>query len=537
VFAGNTERGLDQRICVECNRQFTGLYTACPHDGALLRPIIQDPLIGTVLAGNYEILDVLGQGGMGVVYRGKHSLMERIVAIKMLLSQLISDTNSVKRFQQESKAAARLKHPHIIDVYDFGISPAGQPYIVMEFLEGTPLSDLIKKEGQIGVERSIKLISQACDALDHAHKQGVVHRDLKPSNIVLTQYDEEKDYVKVVDFGVAKLIEVGNNNEGQRLTQAGEVCGSPVYMSPEQCMGQDLDARSDIYSMGIVLYETLTGKLPILGKTMVDTMSKHISEPPVPFNEARPDLYIPERLEWVVNKAMAKDPGQRHQTMEEFKLDLDLAIPRPGKSTVLRTQEQKSPMESLLGFVKEVPIWTWAAAVALMFAAGTIIVHAVTDKPAANPPSAQAPAHQPAPTGTEPKTAPTQAASPSTSSGTQAPATSIKTGTMPAATETPAVVKTPKQPPSAKPIKTAASREPAGEVEKPHRRAYSTTTAGGDEPEKTVRRTHDPTEVYRRVERTTPRRAYSSSASSHPAASSGGDPFAALMKSRSSHGE
>lgn len=528
MFAGNTERGLDQRICVECNRQFTGLYTACPHDGSLLRPIIQDPLIGTVLAGNYEILEVLGQGGMGVVYRGKHSLMERIVAIKMLLSQLISDTNSVKRFQQESKAAARLKHPHIIDVYDFGISPAGQPYIVMEFLEGTPLSDLIKKEGQIGVERSIKLISQACDALDHAHKQGVVHRDLKPSNIVLTQYDEEKDYVKVVDFGVAKLIEHGNNNEGQRLTQAGEVCGSPVYMSPEQCMGQDLDARSDIYSMGIVLYETLTGKLPILGKTMVDTMSKHISEPPVPFNEARPDLYIPERLEWVVLKAMAKDPALRHQTMEESKLDLDLAIPRPGRSTVLRTQEEKSPLDSLLGFVKEVPLWTWAAAVALMVAAGGIIVHAVTDNKAATTPAVQTaapPAAKPAP----PATATTPAAA------TSAPAVE-----KPTAAETP-VVKTPKAPPSVKPIKTAASREPAGEVEKPHgRRAYSTTTSVSEE-DRPVRRAHDSTEVYRRAERRAARRAYSShSGGSRPAASSGGgggDPFAALMRSRSGRSE
>lgn len=531
MFAGNTERGLDQRICVECNRQFTGLVTACPHDGSLLRPIIQDPLIGTMLAGNYEILEVLGQGGMGVVYRGKHSLMERIVAIKMLLSQLISDTNSVKRFQQESKAAARLKHPHIIDVYDFGISPAGQPYIVMEFLEGTPLSDLIKKEGQIGVERSIKLISQACDALDHAHKQGVVHRDLKPSNIVLTQYDEEKDYVKVVDFGVAKLIEVGNNNEGQRLTQAGEVCGSPVYMSPEQCMGQDLDARSDIYSMGIVLYETLTGKLPILGKTMVDTMSKHISEPPVPFNQARPDLYIPERLEWVVMKAMAKDPAQRHQTMEEFKLDLDLAIPRPGRSTVLRTQEQKSPVESMLGFVKEVPVWTWAAAVALMLAAGGIIVHAITDKaPAAsqahNPPvkAAPAPAPQTSPATASPTVAPPSQTTQAQPTTTQAPATKP-----PAATaESPAAaVKVPKQPPSSKPIKTATSRETAGEVEKPtHRRAYSTSTAVNDEPERPVRHTPPPRKAPTR-------RAYSSSgAASHPATGGGGDPFAQLMRSR-----
>jgi serine/threonine protein kinase len=284
--------------------------------------------------------------------------------------------------------------------------------------------------------------------------------------------------------------------------------------------------------MGIVLYETLTGKLPILGKTMVDTMSKHISEAPVPFNEARPDLYIPERLEWVVNKAMAKDPANRHQTMEEFKLDLDLAIPRPGQSKVLRTQEQKSPMESLLVFVKEVPVWTWAAAVALMIAAGGIIVHAVTDKPAANPHQAQTPAPAPAPTATAPaKTAPqasTVAPQPTTPDVAKTPAAS--------GTETP-VVKTTKPPPSTKPIKTAASRETSGEVEKPHRRAYSTTTSV-DDVERPVRRAHDSHEILRRAERKQARRAYSSSSpSSRPAASSGGDPFAALMKSRSGRGE
>lgn len=515
MFAENTNRGLDQRICIECNRQFTGLYTACPHDGALLRPIIQDPLIGTVLAGNYEILDVLGQGGMGVVYRGKHSLMERIVAIKMLLSQLISDTNSVKRFQQESKAAARLKHPHIIDVYDFGISPAGQPYIVMEFLEGIPLADLIKKEGQISVERSIKLIAQACDALDHAHKQGVVHRDLKPSNIVLTTYDEERDYVKVVDFGVAKLIEIGNNGEGQRLTQAGEVCGSPVYMSPEQCMGQELDARSDIYSMGIVLYETLTGKLPILGKTMVDTMSKHISEAPMPFSTARPDLYIPERLEWVVNKALSKDPANRQQTMEELKFDLDLAIPRPGKSAVLRTQEQSGGMDNLLSFVKEVPIWTWVAAVALMVAAGGIILHAITDRTATT--SSVVSPQIPDTAKTPPaKTAPVQPSVPVTSkTGTKIPDTTetttasdsssaTKSGAQ-ANPSTTSVVRTPRIPRSVKaPIRTATTRDEIGEVAKPPgRRAYSTSgdTDTTEDVRPVTRRAHDSTEIYRRTER------------------------------------
>jgi serine/threonine protein kinase len=308
---------------------------------------------------------VLGTGGMGVVYRARHALMDRIVAIKMLQGQLISDSLSVKRFHQESKAASRINHRHVITVYDFGISPQGLPYIVMDYLEGTSLADIIKTDGQVGVDRTIKIIGQACDALFHAHKQGVVHRDLKPSNIVLINYDEEKDFVKVVDFGVAKLMNT-NTEGGQRLTQAGEVCGSPVYMSPEQCMGQELDARSDIYSMGIVVYETLTGKLPILGKTMVDTMSRHVSEMPPPFTVIRPDLYIPARLEGVIFKALAKDPNDRHQSMDEMRQELELAIPRPGSNQTLRTADPKIP-----GFRKEdIKVWSVVTAFILLIGFG-----------------------------------------------------------------------------------------------------------------------------------------------------------------------
>lgn len=333
------------KICLECNREFTGIISNCPHDNSVLFKKIQDPLIGTLL-GSYEIQSVLGQGGMGVVYKARHTLMERTAALKMLHSQLVSDSTSVMRFKQESKAASRIEHPNVITIYEFGISPSGQPYIVMEYLEGRSLADYIKKDGQVSVERAVHILTQACDALDHAHKQGVIHRDLKPTNIVLINYDNDADFVKVVDFGVAKLL--GTGAEGQRLTQAGEVCGSPVYMSPEQCKGEDLDRRSDIYSMGIVIYETLTGKLPILGRTMVDTMTKHISEMPLPFSEARPDLYIPERLEAVVFKALAKEPHLRQQSMAELRDDLEMAIPRPGRSQVLRTQpiEERQPEKS-----------------------------------------------------------------------------------------------------------------------------------------------------------------------------------------------
>jgi len=342
VFAEHLGEEIDKKVCLECQRQFTGIVAACPHDGTTLVTLARDPMIGTCLMGKYDIIDVIGHGGMGVVYKGRQVLMERIVAIKMLQSQHIADSMSVKRFHQEGKASSKLNHPHVITVYDFGVTPSsGQPFIVMDFLLGVSLADLIKSEGQIGVERSIKILCQSTDALDHAHRMGVIHRDLKPSNIMLIDYEDEKDYVKVVDFGVAKLITAGG--EQQKLTQMGEVCGSPVYMSPEQVQGLELDNRSDIYSMGVVIYETLTGRLPILGKTMVETMSKHITEMPPRFNEIRPDLYIPERLEAVVFKALSKDPADRHQTMAELTRDLDTAIPKAGKSQVLRTDFPTMP--------------------------------------------------------------------------------------------------------------------------------------------------------------------------------------------------
>jgi len=358
------------KICLECNREYTGIIAFCPHDNAQLFSRVKDPLIGTMLAGKYEILDVLGHGGMGVVYKAHDSLMDRVVAIKILHAQLVSDSMSVKRFQQESKAASRLRHPHVITTFDFGISPTGQPYIVMDFLDGEPLSEVIKRDGNVPVERGIRILSQTCDALDHAHKQGVIHRDLKPSNIVLCKFDGQTDFVRVVDFGVAKLI--GGNQEGQRLTQAGEVCGSPVYMSPEQCIGADLDRRSDIYSMGIVIYETLTGRLPIIGKTMVDTMTRHISEIPPRFNAVRPDLYIPERLESVVFKALAKDPAHRHQSMEELMTDLKYAIPRPGRSEILRTLPSPESYEAPKTESAERPRSSLPAIVASIAAVGIV---------------------------------------------------------------------------------------------------------------------------------------------------------------------
>jgi tetratricopeptide (TPR) repeat protein/tRNA A-37 threonylcarbamoyl transferase component Bud32 len=303
----------------------------CPQDGSVLTT--PDPLIGTVLADRYKVLSVLGRGGMSIVYKARHQLMDRVVAIKMLHAQLVSDPQSLNRFQLEAKAVSALNHPNIIMVYDFGITEKGLPYLVMDYLEGMSIADIIQEEGQLEVARGVNIFMQACDALAHAHFKNVIHRDLKPSNIMLITGEDGEGVVKIVDFGIAKLLSPDGQSM-QRLTQTGEVVGSPLYMSPEQLMGHKLDARSDIYSMGCVIYESLTGKPPFLGDNVIDTMRKHLDEAPTPLKTARADLAIPEHLEHVVLKALAKEPIDRYQTMRELRDDLSSDLPvdlRPGE--------------------------------------------------------------------------------------------------------------------------------------------------------------------------------------------------------------
>ncbi len=328
-----------RKICMACSREFQGSTGTCPHDGNLLVALPQDQYVGRKIGDKYHVLSVIGTGGMGVVYLARHETMKCNVAIKMLRAQFASDQISVKRFTQEAIACRRLNHPNVITTYDHGFTPQGQPFIVMDCLQGVSLADEIKRLKHISVERVLHIFEQACDALDHAHKQGIIHRDLKPGNLMLTTYNEESDFVKVVDFGVAKIL---NSDEAQTLTQQGEVCGSPVYMSPEQCQGHPLDRRADIYSMGVVLYEALVGKVPFMGKSMVDTMAKHLNESPPPFKTVLPDVFIPERLEQTVMKALSKKPENRQQSMAALKHELMLSVPRPGQNPGLR---QMSPLE------------------------------------------------------------------------------------------------------------------------------------------------------------------------------------------------
>ena len=317
-----TTGGQKIKKCPQCNAEYSGNEIVCPKDRTMLLAPQKDELIGQILNERYKVVEEVGRGGMSAVYKGVHELMDRTVAIKVLLPQLVSDQISIKRFQQEAQAASHLQHPNVITVYDYGFVANGQPYLVMDFLEGESLSDIIKRDKQVNVKRMIPIFMQACEALEHAHQKGVIHRDLKSSNIMLIDFEGKKDFVKVVDFGIAKLMP-SSGKQSQNLTQTGEVFGSPIYMSPEQCMAQSLDARSDIYSMGAMMYEGLTGQPPLMGNSIIDTMQMHMSTPPKPFKEMRPDLSIPDSLERVVLKALAKKPEHRFQSMQELRDALD----------------------------------------------------------------------------------------------------------------------------------------------------------------------------------------------------------------------
>lgn len=281
----------------------------------------KDILVGATLGNRYWVLSVIGKGGMSVVYRAKTKDTGKVVAVKTLRTQGLTDEMLVKRFQREAELLSRLNHPRIVNLHAYGTSARGQPYFVMDFLRGENLTDVLKREDHLAPERFQDIFVQVCAAIEHAHKHNAIHRDIKPGNIMLTRQGRTVDYVKIVDFGIAMISE-----EAQRLTRMGEVWGSPIYMSPEQCMGATVDLRSDIYSLGIVMFESLTGRVPFLGRNYADTMGKQISEAPPKMAELRPDLTIPANFEKIIHKAMAKQPDDRYQTLTQMRKDLEAAL-------------------------------------------------------------------------------------------------------------------------------------------------------------------------------------------------------------------
>lgn len=298
--------------------------------GGIARPSV--PLgaqIGRVLGGKYQLDSCIGSGGMGEIYRARRLNLGDTVAVKVLRPDVIENEKTRQRFYREARAAAALHHPNAVVIHDFGEDTDGTAYIVMELLTGSSLRQLLVKDGTVAPRRAYSIIRQACAALDAGHRNGIVHRDIKPDNIYLLDAHDEEDHIKILDFGIAKLGEKALDTlslEEQRLTNVGTIIGTPHYMSPEQCQGEEADVRSDIYSLGVVLYEMLTGVVPFLAKTPTGVAIKHVTEVPRSLRELNP--VVSPAVEAVVLRALEKNPNARPQTAVELAREFDLALRR-----------------------------------------------------------------------------------------------------------------------------------------------------------------------------------------------------------------
>jgi serine/threonine-protein kinase len=274
-----------------------------------------DPLIGRTLQGGYLILELVGIGGMGRVYRAEQTNLGRTVAVKIIHPHLVGEENAAARFITEARAASRLNHPHSVGIIDFGKSPDGQLYLVMEFLRGRDLARVSYEEGPLPFRRIVDVTRQTLAALSEAHNESIIHRDLKPENIILEPVRSGGDFVKVVDFGLAKIRA---DTQQPSITSPGIVCGTPEYMSPEQARGDPLDARSDLYAVGVILYQLLTGRLPFEAESPTQVVLAHLTQPPRDPREVAPERQIPSPMVALVLKALAKDPRDRYQDSDEF---------------------------------------------------------------------------------------------------------------------------------------------------------------------------------------------------------------------------
>jgi serine/threonine-protein kinase len=302
------------RTCPKCQREFSATERICPDDGSLLKDnqSTEEQAIGRVLDGKYRIVGFLKRGGMGSVYRGTHVMLNKPVAIKLIRPELVTSNDMVERFFREARAAAKLSHPNIVTVHDLGQADDGTLYIIMEIVDGRSLKEVIQSDGPWEPARALRFMRAVSSALSLAHRNGIVHRDLKPQNIMVFTDSEGNESPKLLDFGIAKTLEP----DSPALTSTGMVLGTPHYMSAEQAKGLPADHRSDIYALGVILYEMLVGRVPFDDKSIPSILVKHLTEPPPPPSTLRGD--IPPAVEALVLRCLEKDPEKRVQSADDL---------------------------------------------------------------------------------------------------------------------------------------------------------------------------------------------------------------------------
>lgn len=348
-------------------RGFDDSEVSAPHSGVSKTP---EGLLGRTIDQRYRVEALLGQGGMGLVYRVTHTRLNKPLAIKVLRRENTKDPEVLARFRREAESASGIGNQHIVDIHDFGELEDGSTYFVMECLEGLDLIDALDVAQRMPEGRAIHIATQLCRALGAAHDAGIVHRDLKPENVFLIRRDDTEDFVKVLDFGIAKVA-----NGPKRLTRDGEVLGTPHYMSPEQCEGDGVDHRTDIYALGVLLYEMLTGHVPHDADTMMGILTKQMYEDPIPPKVRVPQ--ISEPLEQLIMRCLEKKPEQRYQTMHDIEADLQrihTGQQPVGPDTVtLKPTGPPAPAHRAVS-----PIYLGGLAMALLVLVGTLAADAYT---------------------------------------------------------------------------------------------------------------------------------------------------------------
>ncbi len=348
--------------CESCGHSNIDGARFCANCGALMPSHEKgpDPMIGQLVGGRFRITGVLGEGGMGIVYVGEQQMGSTVrkVAIKTLHQHLSKDPSVLARFHRECGTVSELEHPNTIKLYDFGSTADGMLYIAMEFVKGRSLADVIKAEGPLSAERTIHIMRQVCGALDEAHGKGIIHRDLKPENVILTNRAGETDVVKVLDFGIAARSESADAQREQKLTQQGMVLGTPPYMSPEQFTGKALDARSDVYSLGVMVYEMLTSRLPFEADTPWQWATQHMTAQPIPFDVSAPQQSIPPAMRQAIMKSLAKDRDKRQGSAREFFSELS----EGGRVTVDAAPPVGAHVSTGTAAMEQVPNFAGAAA-------------------------------------------------------------------------------------------------------------------------------------------------------------------------------